>query len=324
MNLSALRNLTYGATSPVVALSGASPRIEGATPGCYALPFLSDEDYHQRMGGVSSSGLKALLRSPAHYQAYKRQPNKDTDARRFGRAAHARLLEPLNFSKKFAVWDGGRRQGSDFERFKRKHKGKSFLTLAEMDAVDGCVQSLLDNPDFPLEAFLTGVRNEDGVSLMKPAVTEFSIFWTDERTGVLCKVRLDAARLEGEQERLAFDLKTTDDAREESFSRQIAQLHYDLQAAFYVEGIRRFTGRTCPFMFGAVETEDPHGSMFHALGPTSPFMQNGQEKVQYALDLMAKCNRSGDFPAYASRGVREPTMLPWMQFSPPRSVVAHS
>lgn len=318
MNLSALRNLTNGAASPVVALSGASPRIEGATPGCYALPFLSDDDYHQRLGGVSSSGLKALLRSPAHYQAYKRKPNKDTDARRFGRAVHARLLEPLNFQKKFVVWDGGRRQGTDFERFKRKHKGKAVLTPADMEAVDGCVNSLLDNPDFPLETFLAGIRDADGTQLVKPAVTEYSIFWTDEKTGIQCKVRLDAAHLDVEQ-MLAFDVKTTDDAREDAFSVQMAQLHYDLQAAFYVEGIRRFTGRTCPFMFAAVEVDDPHGSLFHALGESSPFMENGRKKVRYVLDLMSRCQLTGEFPAY-ERGIREPTMLPWMQFAAPRSV----
>jgi hypothetical protein len=166
-----------------------------------------------------------------------------------------------------------------------------------------------------LRSFLEGVRDSDGSTIEAPAETEFSIFWTDEATNVQCKVRLDALRLGAPV--LAFDVKTTDDAREHSFTRQLMQLDYDLQAAFYVEGVRRFTGQACPFLFGAVEDDTPHGSNFFILSPGSDLMQNGRRKMRHALQLTAECERTGAFPGYRSGEIREPQLQPWMVFEPP-------
>lgn len=281
----------------------------GASAGCYALD-ISDDEYHGSAPGVSSTGLKALLRSPAHFLAYKRNANRDTASRRFGRAVHAKVLEPAVFNQKFVVWDLGDRRGSDFELFQLKNHGKTILTADEFERVQGCEDSLLNNPDFPLEVFLRGVPGE-----LEAARAEFSIFWTDDETGVKCKVRLDAVRIDGTV--MPLDLKSCDDAREEGFVQQVSRLHYDLQAAFYLEGLKRFTGQDAPFLFGAVESADPHCSMFHIMGSNSEWIANGRRKMRHALNALAECERCGQYPGYPHRGVNELSMPHWLQWQPP-------
>lgn len=320
MNIAALLRLS-GRVAPArvgtVQPQPASAQIKGATEGCYALR-ISDTEYHGGAPGISSTGLKKILRSPAHYLAYLRDKDNDTAARRFGRAAHAWLLENHLFNSKFAVWRNGARRGRAYGEFEVMHQGKDILTEEEMLRVQGCANALLENPDFPLRAFLEGARDATGQIVEPPAETEFSIFWTDEETGVQCKVRLDALRLASPV--LAFDLKTTDDAREPAFTRQMMQLDYDLQAAFYTEGVRRFTGQACPFMFGAVEVDAPHGNNFFILGPDSDMMANGRKKMRHALQLKAQCDRSGRYPGYQSGGIREPQLQPWMAFEAPEAI----
>ena len=309
-DIAAISRMARTARTPAAAPSPPS-RLVGATPGCYALR-ISDDEYHHQAPGISSTGLKQLLRSPAHYQAYLQERGSDSPARRLGRAIHAWVLEPHLFDQKFAVWRAGARRGRAYADFELAHRGKTILGEAEMRAVQGCAHALLNDKTFPLRGFLEGARDGLGQPLVAPAKTEFSIFWTDEATGVQCKVRLDAVRLEDPV--IAVDLKSTDDARPEAFTRQLLRLHYDLQAAFYMEGVRRFTGRECPFIFAAVEADRPHGTAFYALSPNSDLMENGRRKVRHALGLKARCDRTGKFPGYGFTQVMEPVMAPWMAF----------
>jgi len=75
-------------------------RVPGVTTGCYSMAA-TDENYHRKCIGASSSALKKLLRSPAHYKAYKAAKDQDSPARRFGRAVHAMCLEPETFDENF-------------------------------------------------------------------------------------------------------------------------------------------------------------------------------------------------------------------------------
>jgi hypothetical protein len=310
------------ARAPVVRAPVAisASQIRGATPGCYAM-HISDAEYHSTAPGVSSTGLKKLLRSPAHYRAYLEEKDDDTQSRRLGRAIHAWVLENHVFNDKFVVWRGGARRGKAFDTFEAANTGKTILTEADVLTVQGCGQALVNDPAFPVRGFLEGMQDSDGNQVVAPAKTEFSIFWTDEETGVQCKVRLDAVRLE--EPVIALDLKSTDDARPHEFTRQMLRLDYDLQAAFYVEGVRRFVGHECPFIFAAVEIDKPHGTAFYALSPGHDMMENGRRKMRHALQIKARCERENRYPGYSFASVMEPAMAPWMAFEAPAADAAH-
>lgn len=298
----------FNALASSLATHNGYVRIPGAMPGCYAIANLSDRDYHEVMEGVSTSGLKAILRSGAHYQAYKRNGGEETPSRRFGRAAHAWVLEPNIFWDKFAIWNGGRRQGHDFDDFVATHPNKTILTADELVRVKGAGEAIMSNEDFPLRAYLFDEPDP------KVTVREFSIFWEDPVTKVKMKARLDAGRLAAPLAS-AFDLKTTDDAREHAFMRQVFDLHYDMQAAVYMEALLHFTGKYGPFIIGAVEAKDPHGSNFFGLDPEGDdIVENGRKKMRAALRRYAECMNSGKWPSYPNRGLIKPTMHHWHQF----------
>ena len=63
---------------------------------------ISNKEYREREG-VSSSDLKKLIKSPAHFRYWKDNPQEDTPALLFGRAAHKYVLETYDFYNEFAV-----------------------------------------------------------------------------------------------------------------------------------------------------------------------------------------------------------------------------
>lgn len=286
-------------------------KLEGITPGCFALQ-VSDTEYHNHLPGISSTGLKQLMRSPAHFRAWQLGRGSDsTAARRFGQAVHCKLLEPREFDKRYCAYRGGSKRGGGYRDFKLRNSGSTILSLDELERVEGCVEALLSEPGFELKGYLEGAYAPDGSWLVQPAQTEFTIVWTDEETGVQCKVRLDAIMA---NPLIAFDAKTCGDARPSAFERDIVSMNYDLQAAFYMEAVRRFFGKEGPFIFGAVEALAPHGVVFYVLAPGHDLMRNGARKYRHALNLYAKCQAEGRWPKYGFSSVVEPTMHPWMAF----------
>lgn len=288
-------------------------RVDGASAGCYAVD-LDEHAYHRGTAGISSTGLKQLMRSPAHYRAWAdTRSDGDTAARRFGRAVHCRVLERPEFDRRHVVWHGVDRRAAGYKEFEQAHAARTILSADEMARVEGCEQALLSDSAFPLAGYLGGADDDGGHRVVEPACTEFTIVWVDDATGVTCKVRLDAV---GFDPLIALDLKTCGDARPGAFTRDIVRMNYDLQAAFYMEGLRRYTGREGTFVFAAVEGERPHGVAFYALAPDHDLMLNGARKFRHALDLYARCTATGRWPAYAFGRLIEPEMAPWMVFEP--------
>ena len=58
---------------------------------------------YRAMDGVSSSDLKKMAKSPAHFRYWKDNPKEDTPSLLFGRAVHKYILEKDDFYKEFAV-----------------------------------------------------------------------------------------------------------------------------------------------------------------------------------------------------------------------------
>lgn len=252
--------------------------IEGATPGCFHLS-MSNGEYHSLPESVSCSGLKHLLRSPAHYQAYLQQPFDDKP--NIGTALHCAVLEPEVFEKTYTFYKGDRR-GKAFSEFEANNLGKVVLNEKEWISVNGMAKAVMAYDEFPLwQALMQSQR-------------EFSVFWTDEETGVQCRVRFDSLF----PQFAMFDLKTTTDARPEYFIKQAVRLDYDLQAAMYTEAARRFTGKLLPFNFVVIEDSAPHGVWLMPAGQS--MIDNGWRKFRKALETYKRCKETGQWPCYTN------------------------
>ena len=85
-------------------------------------------------------------------------------------------------------------------------------------------------------------------------------------TGILCRCRPDFWR----EDDIIVDVKTTEDASPEEFSRSLAKWRYHVQAPFYMDGIELATGRRPKgFVFLVVEKKPPYAVAAYTLDPES-------------------------------------------------------
>lgn len=260
--------------------------IPGTTYGC-CLMNLPNAEYHALHDVVSCSMLKRLLRSPAHLQAMLRNPRSETASQLLGSAFHCAVLEPQRFADEYVVYPGQRR-GAPWLAFKARHADKTILTADEHRNVTGMREAIRQFDALPLQHVIDHGRAEQ------------SIFWTDEATGVRCRIRPDL--LKADSPRLCLDLKSIDDARPEFFLRQITRMHYDLQAAMYLEGCQRFCGESLPFHLVAAEIAPPHGIWVYEVVTSmkDPVYRSGLVKFRHALSAYARSLESGNWTGYAN------------------------
>lgn len=135
-------------------------------------------------------------------------------------------------------------------------------------------------------ALLTGV----------PGEAEKSVYWNDPTTGVLCRCRPDWWR----DDDVLVDLKTTDDASPEGFAKSMANWRYDVQAPYYMDGVKLATGRNVKaFVFVAVEKKPPYAVGVYVLDSDS--LELGRAQYQHDLRIYAECVRTGEWPGYGDK-----------------------
>jgi exodeoxyribonuclease VIII len=139
--------------------------------------------------------------------------------------------------------------------------------------------------------------------LNRPGHAEQSIYWTDPETGTLCRCRPDYLT----DDDFCVDLKSTEDASIEGFSKSIANYRYHVQDPFYTDGILHGTGRRVRgFFFIAVEKTAPYAVQVFKVDDES--RELGRAEYMRDLQLYAECERTGNWPAYSER--IEPIAVP--------------
>lgn len=129
-----------------------------------------------------------------------------------------------------------------------------------------------------------------------PGEAEKSVYWNDPTTGVLCRCRPDWWR----EDDVLVDLKTTDDASPEGFAKSMANWRYDVQAPYYMDGVKLATGRDVKaFVFIAVEKKPPYAVGVYVLDSAS--MEIGRAMYQQDLRVYAECLANDNWPGYGDR-----------------------
>lgn len=245
-------------------------------PGCYS--GIPEDDYHASEG-VSVSRLKRHRKAAV----FSTVPQEATESLRFGSVIHCAILEPGDFAPRFTV--------SDLNRNSNAYKD---LKAAE----DKAGRKIIKTEEYD-EAFRIRdavMRHPEARRMLEPAqlLIEQSFYWIDPVTGLLCRGRADGIRLDW---RAVIDLKSTEDASAEGFTRSCTKYLYDWQEAYYREGIAESCGwEPENFYFIAVEKEPPY--------ITKPWTIHPQD-VMDAADQLAeirghylRCKEAGDWPAY--------------------------
>lgn len=277
-------------------------------PGIYR--DIPASEYHA-LKFASASRLKVLKDScPAQLKFQLDNPQEPTRAMVMGHATHSLALEN---TKAVAVADkccaklgGGQGRCKSNGRFLDRGQwyclthwkqfrdgpgdevGLDVLTEGEYDTVLGMAASIRANPD--TRKYLD--HRED---------TELSLVWQCPVTGVTVKSRIDLlSRIDGRL--VVADLKTTQDATEDSFAREIDNRGYDVQAAVYIRAIAATMGEyDVGFAFLTVEKAPPYLCTAYELDEESLLI--GDDKATRLLNVWGECQRTKVWPGLPAKRI---------------------
>ncbi len=271
--------------------------------------------YRRRLDEASASGLKQMLRSPAHFKHWCANPedDKQSPALTFGTALHCAVLEPEVFDRTYIVlpadapnyptsrqW-GAKKPSIDslaamdwWRQFEAENAGMTRLSAADYDKVRRMADSAIAHPI---------ARN-----LLVGGDREITFRWTDEETGIACKSRADLYAA-GD---FLVDLKSCRDASSEGFARAVVTYHYDLQVQHYLSGIRANGDNIRWAVLLAVESEAPYVCQPHILDSRAE--ERGWNLRQKAIKRQAECLRTGKWPGYGE-GINEVQLPTWAFYS---------
>jgi hypothetical protein len=260
-----------------------------AVPGLYTI---SAEEYHADpcpQPSLSSSIIKVLC-SGSPWHAWAAHPRLNPEFVReqkeifdLGTVAHALMLQGIEHAcvLKFDDW---KKAEARHARDEARASGLIPILQKHWDRVQAMVEAgkrQIAAHKEASEAFVVG-----------SGVPEATLVWTDDH-GVHCKARLDWLRHDRQR---IFDYKATGaTADPEKLSKYATSQGWDIQAAFYLRGLKAL-GSDADFLFVAQEDYPPYA--LAVLGLTDETLIVGAKKVQYGIDLFAKCLSSNEWPGY--------------------------
>ena len=237
----------------------------------------TSEEYHAERDHVSHSALEVFRRSRRRYHGRFvtgeiPQP-EPTASMQLGTILHTLVLEPEAFPERYAMapkCDRRTKEGkADWAEFVEQCAGRKAISADEYETAIALATAI--------------AKNETASEWLAAAgLTEHSIRWQDNETGLLCKSRRDRV-IDG----FVIDLKTCRDAGPEAFARSAAAFGYFRQAAWYLDGEKASGGGDKDFVFIAVSTEPPHEVACYTPEPDD--LIDARLENQKLLNRLADC-----------------------------------
>jgi hypothetical protein len=231
---------------------------------------------------LSASGIKQLLRSPAHYREAVDHPTPPTQAQQLGTMAHLAILERDSYEARVCVapdLDRRTKVGKEtFAAFQAERKPDDIIaTQAQVDAVAAMRESVM--------------ANQYARALLDSGKPEVSIFW--EEDGIEAKARIDWLC---DAHDVIFDLKTAKDASFDGFAKACGSYQYHVQHAWYVCGGEKVGLGRRTFVFCVVESEPPYACALYQLDDEA--VMAAEARVSRALNIYRECQSSNTWPGY--------------------------
>jgi hypothetical protein len=256
-------------------------------------------------GSLSASGAKLLLAPscPAKYwhdRCYGEPPKRTFE---FGTAAHQLIL---GTGPEIVLVDAPdwRKNAAREARDEARLTGKIPLLLSEFSQVQAMAAAIRRHP---LASALLNPECGDA---------EQSLFWTDDRTGIWRRARLDWLPRPRPGRRLIItDYKSCDKADEASARRGIANYRYYISAAQYIDGVRALGLDDDPaFLFVFQEKTAPY--LVNVVGLDDKAIAAGRERMQAACEIWRDCTETGVWPGYEAHAEDDITYIslpPWAE-----------
>jgi PDDEXK-like uncharacterized protein DUF3799 len=234
---------------------------------------------------LSSSGLKELALSEAHYWASKL--NRPHRKEVIGTLTHMRTLERDLFDKNVVAIDGHRGKTDVKDAVARAEAAGKFVCKPdEFEEVVAMSAAIIAHPKAQY--------------LFQGGVAERSFYCTDEETGAPLRCRADYFI---PKTNVFVDLKYFTCLTDFELQRQIRAMRYDWQMAYYIDVIEAVTGE--PIAVSAlVFVEAPRFPGDHigvrVITLTEEDLDFAREQYRPLIEKFAKAHASGIFPSYPS------------------------
>lgn len=268
---------TTAPTEPVVSI----PEI--IEPGIYY--DISNSIYHAGPG-VSKSQLDDIAISPAIYLWRSKAPvdSEKLKALDMGTAVHCLFLESEEFSNRFIIApEFNRRTNAGKEEEKEFLESCANTGKIVMDAEQGRKLNLMYDSAMahPGARFL----------LEADGHCESAIYWNDQETGELCRIRPDKFLT---TRPLIVDVKKVADMSR--FARHVEEFRYHVQAAMYSDGFKAHFGEVPRFAFLAVsETIDCGRYPVRLFLPDDDWFDDGYQLFRRDLTTYHQCRISNNW-----------------------------
>lgn len=230
---------------------------------------IPNEVYH-RSPGISNSGLSKIRQSGLTYWFERRNPKPRTEEMYLGDAFHVLVLEPKKFEEKYVKSEFKSFQSDAAKEYRENMKalGKTIIRSnpgicdiwqpSDWDRIHRMRDGIMANS---LAFRLLDQNSGD---------SEVSGYWIDKhpitKTGKLCKIRMDRYNTANN---VIVDLKSAVHAGITDFNYHVDKFRYNVQNAWYVDGMAAMQKPVNNFYFVVIEKNPPYQCCVYTLDPRS-------------------------------------------------------
>lgn len=251
-------------------------------PGVYET---SADDYHAHPA-LSSSGARKLLppSCPALFHYERSNPVEPTTEMEFGSVAHDLLLGNGN-AYEVLSYDNYRTKESQEKAKALRAEGRIPILDWEFRRAEAMVSVLRAHP-------IAG-------HLFTGGAAEKSLFWVDPTTGVNLRARIDYMKLD-HLPPLIVDYKSCTSAALDKIPKSVADYGYHIQAAFYIEAVKRLKLADDPAFLNVWQERKPPFLVTVTQMPVASLLI-GADRVREAIELFDRCTKTGRWPGHSDQ-----------------------
>jgi hypothetical protein len=255
------------------------------------------EKVYRAAPGISQSALKKMEPTPAHFVSAMSQPQEPTRAMILGTILHQMVLQPdirQTWVEKPKGFDGRTKEGKAW--LAEIGPDRETLTYEESSDICGMAQSILRHPIAQRVCRDSG-RHE--VACFEDHDLHLNDGECDTPVQIRRKCLIDILA-----DGYLADIKTTEDASEDAFSKAIFDYGYACQGAYYLDIANALEPENPKqgFVFIVVEKHPPYVVMIYELDEAS--IAYGRRQYQRLLRRYAQCVATGQWPGYPEKCVK--------------------
>lgn len=270
---------------------------------------ISIEAYHANRSHISATSIKEAKASLKQFDWHRRgkMPKSDGLHFSFGNAFELALLDKVGFEKHVAIeqqeyWIALANEGRP-EKYANPRASAKYKAEASKFEAENLGKYIIPDKGKQsyesIEAMLTSCYSDSTIkSLIDGTEYQLSLFWTDEQTGLNLKTRPDICK---RKKNVVVNLKTANNGSPKSFTRDLVEYDYPLQACVEISGCLATGLMTSVdnYFWLVVEKEAPYNATIYEFDKADIALC--MDAYDYLIHKIAKAKEENSFPGYTDQ-----------------------